>query len=60
MPNSKLSHGSEFRTWLQSKWYEHLDELDAYGLGKPKYDLQHYFNKYKYWLKREFKFQKGQ
>lgn len=44
-----------FRLWLQNKWYEHLDELDALGLAKPQYDIKHYFNKYKYWLKREYK-----
>jgi hypothetical protein len=46
-----------FRSWVQAKWYEHLAELESYGLEKPKYDLAHYFNKYKYWLKREYKFQ---
>lgn len=56
--NSKSSQG-KFRKWLQDKWYEHLDELDSYG-QKPDYDIKHYFNKYKYWLKREYKFQKGQ
>lgn len=47
-----------FRTWLQEMWMLHKDELD--GLGQTcNYDLAHYFNKYKYWLKREYRHQKG-
>lgn len=44
-----------FRMWLQNKWYEHLDELVAMNQPKPGYDIKYYFNKYKYWLKREYK-----
>lgn len=46
-----------FRMWVKEKWFEHLDELDSLGLGKPSYDVGYYFNKYKYWLKREYRFQ---
>lgn len=46
-----------FRTWLQEKWMEHKDELDSLGL-KCDYDISAYFNKYKYWLKREYKHQR--
>ena len=47
-----------FRAWLQEMWYQHKEELE--GLGqKCDYDLQHYFGKYKYWLKREYRHQKG-
>lgn len=37
-------------------WYEHKAELEYYG-QQCDYDLRHYFNKYKYWLKREYKHQ---
>lgn len=47
-----------FRIWLQNKWFEHLDELDSLGLKEPDYDIKHYFNKYKYWLKREYRHQR--
>lgn len=47
-----------FRLWLQNKWFEHLDELDSLGLPQPDYDVKYYFNKYKYWLKREYRHQK--
>jgi hypothetical protein len=46
-----------FRLWLQEKWYEHLDELQLLGQPIPKYDIKEYFNRYKYWLKREYRFQ---
>lgn len=49
-----------FRTWLQNKWYEHLDELDSLGIPHPDYDLKKYFEKYKWWLKREYQFQRKQ
>jgi hypothetical protein len=46
-----------FRSWLQNKWYEHLDELEFMNQPKPSYDLKWYFNQYKYWLKREYRHQ---
>ena len=45
-----------FRIWLQERWYEHLDELDSIG-QKCDYNVSDYFNKYKYWLKREYRHQ---
>ena len=48
-----------FRTWLQNTWYAHLDELLAMGQTLPKYTLQEYFARYKYWLKREYRHQQG-
>ena len=48
-----------FRRWLQEMWYNHLDELMGMGQSLPKYTLQEYFAKYKYWLKREFKHHRG-
>ena len=46
-----------FRSWCQEKWYEHLDELSLYGQPVP-YDAKEYFQRYKWWLKREYRFQK--
>lgn len=48
-----------FRHWLQEMWYEHLAELDSLGM-KCDYDLKHYFNRYKHWLRREYRHQQGQ
>lgn len=44
---------NSFRHWVQEMWYDHVDELDAYQ-QQPKYSSKDYFNKYKFWLKREF------
>lgn len=43
-----------FRMWLQERWFQHKDELSNFG-QTCDYDLKHYFNKYKYWLKREYR-----
>ena len=45
-----------FRFWLREKWYEHLEELDSLGLTCD-YDIKQYFNKYRWWLKREYRYQ---
>lgn len=47
----------KFRIWCQEKWFEHKDELLLYQ-GSVSYTSAEYFAKYKYWLKREYKFQK--
>jgi hypothetical protein len=46
-----------FRTWCREKWFEHKDELESYGQPLP-YTAEEYFKKYKFWLKREFLFQR--
>jgi hypothetical protein len=45
-----------FRFWLREKWYEYLAECEAFK-QEPIADLTAYFQKYKYWLKREYKYQ---
>jgi hypothetical protein len=45
-----------FRMWCQEKWFEHKDELEAYQQPLP-YTAREYFNRYKFWLKREYKHQ---
>ncbi len=45
-----------FRSWCYEKWNEHKDEMESYCQGLP-YSSQEYFNKYKYWLKREYRHQ---
>ena len=48
-----------FRNWCREKWYEHMDELISYGLEPQLTTAQEYFDRYKFWLKREFKHQQG-
>lgn len=49
-----------FRSWCREKWYEHIDELISTTGKQPTYTANEYFVKYKYWLKREFKYQRSQ
>ena len=49
-----------FRTWVRDKWYEHLDERITFGDKIPDtYTVRAYYNKYKWWLKREYRNQQG-
>lgn len=50
-----MSHTRTFRQWLQEKWYEHLDELDSWNMKAPDYNLRQYFDRYRWWLKREYR-----
>lgn len=44
----------KFRQWCHEKWYEHCDEVEAWTGQRVNYLSREYFNKYKWWLKREF------
>ena len=46
---------TDFRTWLQELWRANCDEHDGYQ--EPRYTLQEYFAKYKWWLRREYRHQ---
>lgn len=47
---------TDFRIWINNLWVINCEErLIA---GEPKLDPKTYFKKYKWWLKREFRFQK--
>ena len=48
-----------FRSWVQQQWYEHCNEFESWFKHQPEYSLQEYFNRYKYWLKREYRHQQG-
>ena len=49
---------SAFRKWLREIWAENCTERMEYK--ELPYSMQEYFQKYKYWLKREFKHQNKQ
>lgn len=51
------SNGMTFRHWVQEKWYEHVEECRAWQGFEPTGTPKEYFNKYKYWLKREYQHQ---
>jgi len=48
---------TKFRLWLNKLWQEHRSEVYAITNKPVDYDINDYFNKYKWWLKREFKHQ---
>ena len=41
---------SQFRHWLNEKWFEHKDEILMYG-AESFATSSAYFSKYKWWLK---------
>jgi len=48
---------SEFRLWVHRLWIENIEEHLTYG--EQPYKINEYWNKHKYWLKREYKHQKA-
>lgn len=46
---------SNFRNWLRNIWLENCQEHEAHH--ELPYTLKEYFNRYKWWLKREYRFQ---
>jgi hypothetical protein len=46
---------SEFRVWVENFWHENCIENRYWK--DTEYTLEEYFQKYKYWLKREYRFQ---
>ena len=48
---------SHFRNWVQNIWYENTEEHLTFH-EKP-YTIKEYWQRYKYWLKREYRHQHG-
>jgi hypothetical protein len=44
-----------FRAWLSNIWMEHKEEHAE--VGEVSLTLDEYFRRYKYWLKREYRYQ---
>lgn len=49
----KLSY---FRAWVNQLWVENCEEHLRYA--EPRLDQKEYFQRYKYWLKRQYKQQR--
>jgi hypothetical protein len=47
---------SLFRHWVHNLWIENCEERLQYHSGTPL-DKQEYFNHYKWWLRREYRYQ---
>lgn len=55
---NRLPTKHDFRTWCREKWYEHVEESITWNGYEPTATPKEYFNKYAYWLKREYKHQR--
>lgn len=48
---------SAFRHWVNELWMDNCEEHLTYG--EDPYTMKQYWERYKYWLKREYKFQRA-
>lgn len=48
-----------FQHWLQEMWYTHIDEMVSVTGKSPVYTAKEYFQQYKWWLRREYRYQQG-
>ena len=46
---------SDFRAWVHRLWIENCEEHFAHA--EPVLDVKEYFQRYKFWLKREYQHQ---
>lgn len=46
-----------FRAWVHQTWVQNCEERMMYD-GGPKLNVSEYFNQFKWWLRREYRFQK--
>ena len=46
---------SQFRHWVQNLWMDNREERLIYG--EDPATMKEYWDKYKFWLKREYKYQ---
>lgn len=49
---------SHFRRWVHDIWFRNCEEHLTYG--EEPYKIQEYWGRYKYWLKREYRYQTQQ
>ena len=49
---------SAFRHWVNELWLDNCEEHLTFG--EDPYTIKQYWDRYKYWLKREFKHQQRQ
>jgi hypothetical protein len=53
-----MDKNTEFRHWLRNIWLDNCAEHDEFG--ELPYTMSEYFQRYKHWLRREFRHQKQQ
>lgn len=47
-----------FRSWVRSLWLDNCEERQVYGI-QNKFTEQEYFQQYKWWLRREYRYQRA-
>jgi hypothetical protein len=52
-----VKDASQFRLWVQAIWYQNCEEHLTYG--EEPYKISEYWNRYKFWLKREYRHQQA-
>ena len=55
MKGTAMKPATPFKNWVRELWMQHKDEYSDLKLPIPEKDLEEYFGKYKYWLKREYR-----
>lgn len=48
-----------FKHWLLEIWAEHVDEKLTWEHESPEYSPGEYFARYKWWLRREYRYRQG-
>lgn len=46
---------SPFRGWVHQLWIQNCDEHDQ--MGQPQYNIRQYWQTYKHWIRREYRYQ---
>jgi DNA-binding PadR family transcriptional regulator len=50
-----MSQTSDFRRWVEELWRENCEERKAWR--EDQQSIAEYFARYKWWLRREFRYQ---
>jgi hypothetical protein len=53
-----IKSATRFRLWVQRIWMDNCEE--RLTVGQNPVTIKQYWNNYKYWLKREYKYQQRQ
>ena len=53
---AQTNQASAFRLWVNDIWHQNCEEHLTYG--EDPYTIKQYWERYKYWLKREYKHQR--
>jgi len=50
-----MKSDSKFRAWIKRIWIENTEERLTFN--EKSYTIKEYWDRYKYWLKREYRYQ---